>query len=85
MKEVEFSPTAHHQLMEWEKNDEKVYLRIDELLKAIQDEPFKGIGKPEPLKYQFQGYWSRRITKKDRLVYQVTHDAIIVISCKYHY
>lgn len=85
MKEVEFSPTAHRQLKEWEESDRKIYHRIDELLKAIQDEPFRGMGKPEPLKHQFQGYWSRRITKEHRLVYKVTAHSIIVVSCKYHY
>ncbi len=85
MKDVEFSPTALHQLQEWENNNTKIYNRIDDLLKAIQTEPFKGTGKPEPLKHELKGYWSRRITKEHRLVYKVTASSIIVVSCKYHY
>ena len=85
MKDVQFTPTAHKQLQEWLKSEKRIYQHIDELIKAIQDSPFKGLGKPEPLKHQFKGYWSRRITKEHRLVYKVTADSIIVVSCKYHY
>jgi toxin YoeB len=55
------------------------------LIKDIQREPFSGIGKPEPLKYELQGYWSRRITDEHRLVYKVEENLLIIISCKYHY
>lgn len=85
MKEVEFSPTAYSQLQEWIKTNRKIYERIDILLQATQDNPFTGIGKPEPLKHEMKGYWSRRITIEHRLVYKVTPASIIVISCKYHY
>jgi toxin YoeB len=85
MRDVEFTPTALKQLGEWERDNKKVYDRIDLLLQAIQTEPFTGIGKPEALKHQFKGYWSRRITKEHRLVYKVTDVSIIVIACKYHY
>tara|TARA_R110002072_G_scaffold101368_1_gene223243 strand:- start:135 stop:392 length:258 start_codon:yes stop_codon:yes gene_type:complete len=85
MKDVQFSHRALQQLQEWEKTDKKVYQRIDILLKAIQDTPFFGIGKPEALKHQLKGYWSRRITREHRLVYRVTDTSIIVISCRYHY
>lgn len=85
MKDIEFTPTALKQLDEWEKDNKKVYDRIDVLLQAIQSEPFAGIGKPEALKHQLKGYWSRRITKEHRLVYKVTDISIIVIACKYHY
>jgi len=56
-----------------------------DLIKDIQREPFSGIGKPEPLKYELQGYWSRRITDEHRLVYKVEEDLLIILSCKYHY
>ena len=85
MKDVEFTHTAYKQLQEWLKNDKKIYSHIEQLAIAIQQEPFKGMGKPEPLKHQLKGYWSRRITKEHRLVYKVTSTSIIVISCKYHY
>ncbi|MBD2132762.1 Txe/YoeB family addiction module toxin [Sphaerospermopsis sp. FACHB-1094] len=69
----------------WGKEDKKVFKKILELIKDIQREPFSGIGKPEPLKYELQGYWSRRITDEHRLVYKVEEDVLIILSCKYHY
>jgi toxin YoeB len=72
-------------LGEWGKEDKKVFKKILELIKDIQREPFSGIGKPEPLKYEFQGYWSRRITNEHRLVYKIEEDLLIILSCKYHY
>lgn len=56
-----------------------------ELIRDIQRDPFAGIGKPEPLKYELQGYWSRRITDEHRLVYKVEEDLLIILTCKYHY
>ncbi|MEY2913140.1 MAG: hypothetical protein RLZZ184_2449 [Cyanobacteriota bacterium] len=70
---------------EWGKEDKKVFKKILELIKDIQREPFSGIGKPEPLKYELQGYWSRRITDEHRLVYKIEEDLLIILSCKYHY
>lgn len=61
------------------------FKKIGELLKEIQRTPFVGKGKPEPLKHELKGYWSRRITDEHRLVYEVTNDLIVIISCKYHY
>jgi toxin YoeB len=72
-------------LGEWGKEDKKVFKKILELIKDIQREPFSGIGKPEPLKYELQGYWSRRITNEHRLVYKIEEDLLIILSCKYHY
>lgn len=85
MKDVEFTPTALRQLHYWQTTDPRVYDRIDLLLKDIQDRPFTGIGKPEPLKHELKGFWSRRITKEHRLVYKVTATSIVVIACRYHY
>ncbi|MFN5593583.1 MAG: Txe/YoeB family addiction module toxin, partial [Aphanizomenon sp.] len=65
--------------------DKKVFKKILELIKDIQREPFSGIGKPERLKYELQGYWSRRITDEHRLVYKIEEDLLIILSCKYHY
>jgi toxin YoeB len=56
-----------------------------ELIKDIDRNPFSGIGKPEPLKYELQGYWSRRITDEHRLVYKATSEEVLIISCKFHY
>ena len=78
-------PFAQAQLREWIAEDRRTALKIMDLFTAIQREPFTGIGKPEPLKYDRKGYWSRRITQEHRLVYQVTDETIIVVSCKGHY
>ena len=85
MKKVAFELEAFEQLGEWGKEDKKVFKKILELIKDIQREPFSGIGKPERLKYELQGYWSRRITDEHRLVYKIEEDLLIILSCKYHY
>ncbi|OFY39310.1 MAG: toxin YoeB [Bacteroidetes bacterium RIFOXYA12_FULL_35_11] len=85
MRKVIFKPIALEQYAQWTIEDKKVFDKICNLIEETVCDPFKGIGKPEPLKHQLKGYWSRRITKEHRLVYQITSDAIIVISCKYHY
>ena len=85
MRELIFQKEALEEYNDWKKTNYKISKRIKQLLNAIQQDPFEGIGKPEPLKYDLVGYWSRRVTKEHRLVYQVSHDSIIIISCKYHY
>lgn len=67
------------------KYHKKLAIKVDELLNSIEKTPYEGIGKPEPLKNQFSGYWSRRINKEHRLIYKVENDAIIIIACRYHY
>jgi toxin YoeB len=59
--------------------------RINLLIKDIQREPFAGLGKPEQLKHQFSGFWSRRITDEHRLVYTFSNDELIIVQCRYHY
>ncbi|WP_427161439.1 Txe/YoeB family addiction module toxin [Aliinostoc sp. HNIBRCY26] len=85
MKKIAFEPEAFEQLGQWTIEDKKILKKILDLIKDIQREPFSGIGKPEPLKYELQGYWSRRITDEHRLVYKIEEDLIIILSCKYHY
>jgi toxin YoeB len=85
MRGLSFTEKAHIQFKEWEFTDKKIRVKIIKLLNEIVESPFTGIGKPEPLKHQLKGCWSRRINREHRLVYQVTKDAIIVISCKFHY
>lgn len=63
----------------------KILKKILLLLKGTQKNPFSGLGKPEPLKHDLQGYWSKRINQEHRLVYQVDDESIIIISCRYHY
>jgi toxin YoeB len=69
----------------WSKNDLRILKKIAELFLAISKNPFEGIGKPELLKGDLTGYWSRRINEEHRIVYSVDKDKIIVISCRYHY
>ncbi len=85
MRKVAFEIDAFKQLEDWGKTDKKVLKKIFTLINDIQRNPFSGMGKPEPLKYELQGYWSRRITDKHRLVYQVEDELITILSCKYHY
>ena len=82
---LQFHTQARKQLDEWRMADPVVFKRIGELLKAIDEHPYTGIGKPEALSGNWKGFWSRRITKKDRLVYRVHESTIEVASCKFHY
>jgi toxin YoeB len=69
----------------WQNKDKKVLKKINSLLKDIKRDPYEGIGKPEPLKYELAGCWSRRISDEHRLVYEVNDFSVDIISCKYHY
>ena len=82
---IVFATSALKDYREFEQKDSKVFKRINRILKNIKETLFAGIGKPEPLKYNWQGYWSRRITQEHRLVYKVTDDKILVAQCKFHY
>jgi toxin YoeB len=84
--EIEFSPTAQKDLDHWKKSgNSSVQKKISELLKSIAATPFSGLGKPEALKHQYSGLWSRRITREHRLIYEVRDNLIIVLSLKGHY
>lgn len=82
---VAFYIKALDDFYEWESTDKKVFKRIKELIKDITRNPFEGIGKPEPLKHELSGYWSRRITDEHRIVYKVTDNTLYILSCKEHY
>jgi toxin YoeB len=69
----------------WQKTDKKILKRINALLKSCERTPFSGIGKPEPLKNELSGYWSRRIDNSHRLIYKVKEDILIIIQCRFHY
>ena len=69
----------------WQKNDKKIMARINSLIKDISRNPYTGIGKPEPLKHKYQGYWSRRITEEHRLIYRVVEDELHIAKCRFHY
>ena len=85
MKNIIFVPKAFKEYQEWIQKDRKTALRIGDLIRDILRNPFEGIGKPEPLKYEFSGCWSRRIDQEHRLVYLVNENAIIIYSCFLHY
>ena len=82
---ITFSSHAWEDYTTWLKEDRKMLSKINQLIKDIQRTPFEGIGKPEALKYDLGGYWSRRIDREHRLVYKIDHDTIIIISFRYHY
>lgn len=69
----------------WQQTDKTMLNRINELIKDVRRSPFSGIGKPEPLKHNLRGFWSRRINQENRLVYAIEKDAVVIISCKGHY
>ncbi len=84
--QIIFSPKAKEHLDFWVKSGNKPVLnKIVEITKAIMIDPYEGIGKPEPLKYELTGYWSRRITKEHRLVYIITDNILTINSLKSHY
>jgi len=87
---IEFTSHAWEEFTYWLENDTDVAAKIKDLLKSVQQDPFKGIGKPEPLKFSLRGFWSRRITGEHRLVYTVTgtkgvNQKCTVVQCKFHY
>lgn len=85
MNKVTFEKRVFKDFTDWAIIDKKIHKRIVDLIFDILRHPFTGIGKPEPLKHELKGYWSRRINDEHRLVYKVEGDAIIIIACKYHY
>ncbi|MET9593646.1 Txe/YoeB family addiction module toxin [Streptomyces sp. NPDC006516] len=69
----------------WQTQDRKILKRINTLLQDIDRNGNEGIGKPEPLRHDFHGYWSRRISEEHRLIYRVVEDEVRIVSCRYHY
>jgi len=85
VRNLEFDPSAFEDLAWWVQHDRKKALRIMRLVLETQADPFGGIGKPEPLKRELVGCWSKRIDEEHRLVYQVQDDKIRILACRYHY
>ncbi|MEY4538283.1 MAG: hypothetical protein RLZZ306_40 [Bacteroidota bacterium] len=84
--EIVYTEKAIDDIIYWKKKrNDKIQIRISELVDSIEIDPFKGIGKPEPLKYQLSGKWSRRIDKANRIIYEITEELIIIHSLKGHY
>lgn len=82
---IKFADHAWEDCLYWQQTDKRMVKRIHELVKAIQREPFAGIGKPEPLKHNLAGFWSRRIDGEHRLVYAMENDTVLIAQCRYHY
>lgn len=82
---ISWHPQAWQDYLYWQQQDKRVLKRINALIKDIERNPFDGIGKPEPLKYDWSGFWSRRINDEHRLVYTYQGDNIIIAQCRYHY
>ena len=81
MKNITFALEAFEQFNDWAAQDKKIHRKIITLINDTVHQPFTGLGKPEPLKHELSGYWSRRITDEHRLVYEVTETEIIILSC----
>lgn len=77
--------TAWEDYLWWQQQDRRVLKRINALIADVARHGNEGIGKPEPLKHEFSGYWSRRITDEHRLVYRVHGDEVRIAACRYHY
>ncbi|RLD66444.1 MAG: Txe/YoeB family addiction module toxin [Bacteroidetes bacterium] len=82
---LSFSENAWEDYLYWQKTDKKIVKKINELIKDIQRIPFEGTGKPEPLRYDLAGYWSRRIDREHRLIYQIVDNEILIYACRFHY
>ncbi len=82
---LRWADAAWQDYLWWSRHDRRILKRINQLIDAIQKEPFRGLGKPEPLKHNWAGYGSRRINEEHRLVYKVQGDTLSIAQCRYHY
>lgn len=80
-----FAEQAWEDYVYWQQQDKRMVKRINELIENTMREPFLGIGKPEPLKHAFSGYWSRRITDEHRMVYKAEKEGLLIAQLRYHY
>lgn len=85
MRAIHFVPDAWDAYPHWQDQNKKTLKRINLLITAAAREPFTGIGKPEPLRGELSGYWSRRIDDANRLVYRATDAELVIIACRFHY
>ena len=80
-----FTPNAWEDYIYWQKTDKKLVNKINQIIKVITRTPYEGEGKPEPLKHELAGFWSRRINSEHRIIYKITETQIQIISCRFHY
>ena len=84
-RDVVFKGSSFDDFNDWQLKNNKLFRKIAELIEEVRTNPFSGKGKPEALKYNFSGCWSRKINDEHRLIYKVTENEVQIISCKYHY
>lgn len=82
---LSWATEAWEDYLYWQAADRNVLKRINALISEIKRHPYTGMGKPEPLRHHWAGYWSRRIDREHRLVYKAVEDAIVIVQCRYHY
>jgi len=82
---ITFSKNAWEDYQYWQVEDKKMLKKINALIKDIQRNPFGGVGKPEALKFNLKGFWSRRIDREHRLVYQANENELLIYACRFHY
>lgn len=82
---VSFTDSAWEDYLYWQNADKKILKRVNSLIKEIKRSPYEGVGKPEPLRFQLQGCWSRRINQEHRIVYELVDAEVRIISCRFHY
>lgn len=85
MRAIRFVPDAWEAYLYWQRQDKKTLRRINALIEEAARDPFAGLGKPEPLRGNLSGYWSRRIDDTHRLVYRATNEELVVVACRFHY
>lgn len=82
---VLFLPDPFDHYVHWQERDRAIVGKINRLIRECQRHPFEGTGKPEPLRGDYSGWWSRRIDREHRLVYRVEEGALVIVQCRYHY
>ena len=82
---ISFETAAWEDYLFWQQGDKQMLRRVNQLIRDTQRDPFAGLGKPEPLKHDLAGFWSRRITDEHRIVYQMDGDEVLIAQCRHHY
>ena len=82
---ISFETAAWEDYLFWQQSDKQVLRRVNQLIRDTQRDPFAGLGKPEPLKHDLAGFWSRRITDEHRIVYKMDGDEVLIAQCRHHY
>ena len=85
MRHISFHADAWQDYLYWYQTNKSIFKKINELIRDTQRSPFAGLGKPEALKHDLQGCWSRRINREHRIIYRIESDTLFILSCRYHY